>query len=231
MRTLAAWSLSLVLLAPIAPAAATARYYIAFLRPAPDRTPLAPADAERIQAAHMANIEDMGKRGIVVAAGPFEDKPPTISGIFVFALKSREEAQRIAESDPTVVAHRNVIDVVTWDGPAGIGAEYVRLHAGHPEMPEGMGVQPFFMLYAADTSASVHVTDPETTYLNGLRAAGHVAAWGSASGRPGLVAIVVFNRLTDDEAQRLMAADPAVASGSTRAEFHRWWCAAHVLPG
>src|SRR5689334_8501044 len=85
-------------------------YYLAFLRPAPDRKPLEKADAERIQKAHMANIGDMAARGVLVAAGPFDDKPVTISGIFVMKADSLEEARRIAAQDPTVVEHRNVID-------------------------------------------------------------------------------------------------------------------------
>jgi hypothetical protein len=42
--------------------------------------------------------------------------------------------------------------------------------------------------------------------------------------------MVVFNRIPDGEAQRLIAGDPAVKADVLRVEFHRWWCAAHVLP-
>jgi hypothetical protein len=41
---------------------------------------------------------------------------------------------------------------------------------------------------------------------------------------------VIFNRLPDDEARRLIDADPAVKAGLLRVDYHRWWCAAHVLP-
>ncbi|HVP00505.1 MAG TPA: YciI family protein [Bryobacteraceae bacterium] len=122
-------------------------YQIAFLRPDPARKPLTKEDAQRIQTAHMANIHSMADRGLMVAAGPFDDTPPTISGIFVFKMDSPDEASKVANEDPTVVEHRNTIDVHTWLGPKGIGEEYIRLHKEDPKTPEGMGVQPFFILF------------------------------------------------------------------------------------
>src|SRR5690348_12090426 len=125
---------------------ATDLYYLVFLRPAPERTPLAQADAERIQSAHMANIGSMAGRGILVAAGPFGDNPTTISGVFFFKTGSIEEARRIAAHDPTVVERRNVVEVVAWRGPMGLGEEYARLHKADPKTPEDMGVHPFVLL-------------------------------------------------------------------------------------
>src|SRR4051812_24882806 len=85
-------------------------YYIVFLRRAPDLKPLAKAEGDRIQSAHMANIRSMAERGILVAAGPFGDTPPSISGVFLFKTASLEETRRIAEQDPTVVEHRNTVE-------------------------------------------------------------------------------------------------------------------------
>src|SRR5512147_2760695 len=92
-------------------------YYLVFLRPAPDRKPLSKEAGEKIQADHMANIHAMANRGVMVAAGPFGDTPTTISGVFVFKVGSLEEARKIAEADPTVVEHRNTVDVHAWRGP------------------------------------------------------------------------------------------------------------------
>src|SRR5205807_768753 len=122
-------------------------YYLVFLRPDPARKPLTPADSERIQSAHMANIHAMADRGVLVVAGPFGDTPVTISGVFVFKAASLDDARHIAAEDPTVLEHRNLVDAYQWRGPAGIGAEYFRLHKQDPKTPEDMGVQPFCMLY------------------------------------------------------------------------------------
>src|SRR5215469_16049720 len=107
---------------------ATGVYYVVFLRPDPARKPLAKEEGERIQNAHMANIHKMADDGYLVAAGPFENDPPPISGVFVMKAKSIDEARRIAGEDLTVRERRNTIDVHTWRGPAGIGDEYFRLH-------------------------------------------------------------------------------------------------------
>jgi uncharacterized protein YciI len=227
--------LTLPLCAPAQSAPQSDTYYIAFLRPTPDRKPLAKEDAERLQSAHMANIHDMWTRGVLVAAGPFEDKPPAISGIFVFKTASREEAHRLADQDPTVIEHRNTIDVVTWHAPKGIGEEYTRMHKEDPKTPEGMGVQPFAMVYRGPSwdqapEERAKVMAAHDAYIGGLSREGKLSAGGLAEGAPDLLAIVVFNRMPDDEAHRLIDADPAVKAGLFRVEYHRWWCAEHVLP-
>ncbi len=94
----------------------------------------------------MVNIHAMANRGVLVAAGPFDDTPTVISGVFFFATSSIEEARRVAQADPTVAEHRNTVEVLAWRGPAGIGDEYKRLHKEKPETPEGMGIHPFVIL-------------------------------------------------------------------------------------
>ena len=217
--------------APVPPADSTAVYYLVFLRPDPARKPLPKDEGERIQAAHMANIRSMAQRGVLVAAGPFDDQPTTISGIFIFRTSSLEEARSIAALDPTVMEHRNLVDVHAWRGPMGIGDEYFRLHKERPDTPEGMGVQPLFLIYHgprwADATRSL---SEHAQYLDRLHREGKLAMMGSTEGNDELTAMVVFNRIPDDEARRLMAADPAVKAGIWQPEFHRWWCAEHVMP-
>jgi uncharacterized protein YciI len=209
-------------------------YYVVLLRAAPNRSPLSPTDAERIQNAHMDNIRAMAARGVLVVAGPFDDTPPAISGIFVFKTSSITEARGIAAEDPTVVAHRNVVEIVAWRGPRGIGVEYQRLHAEQPGAPVGMGLQPLYLMYrgpVVTASGPVEALKAHAAYVDDLRAMGKIGAAGLTEGREDLLSIVIFNRIPEDEAARLVREDPAVKSGSLRAEPHRWWCAEHVLPG
>jgi uncharacterized protein YciI len=203
-------------------------YYLVFLRPAPDRKAVPQAEMERIQTAHMANIRSMADRGVLVAAGPFGDTPPTVSGVFVFRTGSLEEARTIASADPTVVEHRNTVEVLAWRGPKGIGEEYFRLHKADPKTPENMGIQPFFVLRRGTGSEAARGHEE---YIAELRRQGKIAAAGAVDGDPEITSVVIFQRLDEAEARRLMDADPAVKSGALRVEFHRWWCAAHVLPG
>jgi len=59
----------------------------------------------------MAHIQKMAKDGILIAAGPMGDTPTTISGIFIFKAASLDEARSVASQDPTVVEHRNTLDI------------------------------------------------------------------------------------------------------------------------
>ena len=226
---LLACSLALPVLAQTQP---RALYYVVFLRPAPDRKALPKEQMEKIQADHMANIHAMADRGVLLAAGPFGDTPPTISGVFIFKTSSLEEARRIASADPTVVEHRNLVDVFAWRGPAGLGDEYVRLHKADPKTPEDMGIQPFMLLRRGpsfDRRADVQTAHGE--YLQKLRSEGKIAASGPVEGDPDIVGVVVYNRIPDADARKLADEDPFVKAGVARIEQHRWYCAAHVLPG
>jgi len=212
-----------------------APYYVVFLRPDPGRKPLAKADAERIQSAHMANILKMAADGILWAAGPFEDTPTTISGIFVFKTSSLQSAQAIAAQDPTVVEHRNAVDVHAWQGPADIGVEYFRLHKLDPHTPENMQVHPLCLLYrgaawdekqtARDSLLAAH-----ERYINQLREQGKLGAAGGIDAPDDLLALVIFRAVPMEDAQRLLDADPAVQASVLRVEYHHWWSADHVLP-
>jgi uncharacterized protein YciI len=214
----------------------TSIYYVVFLRPNPARKPIAKEESDRIQNAHMANIHKMADDGLLAAAGPFENDPPPISGIFVMKAKSIEDAQRIANDDPTVREHRNMIDVHAWRGPAGIGDEYFRLHKEHPETPENMGVQPILLLtrgpawnLTAPKERVVRLAEHQH-YMDELRGAGKLGAAGPVEGDREMIGIVVFHRIPLEEAAQLIDADSAVKAGVLSVEAHRWWSSDHVLP-
>jgi uncharacterized protein YciI len=214
---------------------ATARYYVVFLRRSPERKPLPKEDADRIQTAHMANIHKMADDGVLVSAGPFEDTPPNISGIFVFSTDSLATAERIAAQDPTVVAHRNTVDVHAWAGPAGIGEEYRRLHKLDPKTPENMQIHPFCIVFrgrkwgTSKQHQAAWIREHER-YVQQLRAKGKLSAAGPIENSGDFAGLVIFRPISLDEAQTLMKTDPAVKAGALRVEYHRWWSSDHVLP-
>jgi uncharacterized protein YciI len=210
-------------------------YFVVFLRPDPARKAIDKTERERIQNAHMANIMQMAKDGILVSAGPFDDQPATISGIFFFRAASIEKAREIAARDPTVVEHRNTVDVHAWRGPEGMGAEYFRLHKEHPETPENMGIQPLVISHyetawqgTAEQTAAILAAHGK--YMQGLRHDGKLGAAGMFEGDSDLGGMVIFQRIPMEEARSLVAADPAVKAGFLRPELHVWWSAEHVLP-
>jgi uncharacterized protein YciI len=233
---LAALSVALFLQAQTTSTESSPRpYYVVFLRPDPARKPLAKADGERLMAAHMANIQKMAHDGVLISAGPFDDQPVTISGIFVFKVDSLETARTIALQDPTVTEHRNTVEAHSWSGPPGIGVEYRRLHDLDPKTPENMQMHPLCMLYRGsaweeksstrDSLLAVH-----QKFVDSLREQGKLGAAGPIEAPDDLVGLVIFKAIPFEDAQKLLQEDPAIQAGVLRAEYHQWWSSDHVLP-
>jgi uncharacterized protein YciI len=239
MRT----SVALVVLALAAPAAIpcgaapafaggdTESYFVAFLRPDPGRKPIELAERERIMAAHMANIHRMADSGVLIAAGPMEDKTVTISGIFILKAGSLAEARRIAAQDPTITEKRNTIDVHPWLGPKGIGVAYFQWKRDHPAAEDAMAAHAFCLLKHGPSWKGDPRSDGEhAVFIDSLRRAGLLAAAGNIDDDPELFAICIFKTSSADEATRIIGQDPPVQSGRLAVELHRWWTADLVLP-
>jgi uncharacterized protein YciI len=214
---------------PLAPDASQV-YFVAFLRPAPDRKPLASAEAERIQSAHMANIRKMASDGVLVAAGPMDDHTVTISGIFVFKTSSLAEAKRIADQDPTVVEHRNTIDVHEWRGPAGIGDEYFRYAKEHPGEKAHMAGHALCIFLSGPAKTKQGAAGAHLQWMKQMRDQGKLAAAGVFEDDPQLAGMAIFKADSAEDANKLVAQDPAVQSGELVSEMHLWWSADRVLP-
>jgi uncharacterized protein YciI len=207
-------------------------YYVGFLRPNPARKPIEQADRERIMAAHMANIHKMADDGVLAAAGPMEDKPTTISGVFIFKTPSLAEARRIAAMDPTVAEGRNTIDVHTWLGPEGVGSRYFQWKKENPGGKDVMAAHAFCILLRAPPApaAGAQPDAEHEAFVESLRVSGVLAAAGRVAGDPDIAGIVIFKSDSMDDARGAMARDPAVQSGRLQPEYHRWWSADLVLP-
>lgn len=77
-------------------------------------TPMPPADAEQVQAAHMAHIIALMKSGKLLAAGPFV-QPGEKRGVFVFAPEvTLDEAKALAAQDPAVAAGHMALEFHPW---------------------------------------------------------------------------------------------------------------------
>ena len=79
---------------------------------------------------HMANINRLYYDGILKVAGPFGKNDLTWRGLFIFDCKTREEAEKIAMSDPAVAAGLFAVNIVPWYG-SPIGS----FTHGKPEKP------------------------------------------------------------------------------------------------
>lgn len=94
------------------------RYVMAFLKSGPSR-PDDPEEAQALQQAHMKNIRRMAEAGQLVLAGPFRDDGE-MRGIYVFAVDSVEEAERLTATDPAIQAGSLVMELHPWYGSAAL---------------------------------------------------------------------------------------------------------------
>lgn len=89
-------------------------YTFVLLRRGPRAGEYGEDELSRLQAAHLAFLDDMRARGHLLAAGPFDDQPDeTLRGFCLFRT-SLEETRALVQEDPSVQAGRMAADVMTW---------------------------------------------------------------------------------------------------------------------
>jgi len=94
-------------------------YTIVLLRLPPDPPVLPDEEADRIQEAHLAFLDDQRAEGALLAAGPFRDRvDENLRGLCVYALPL-DDVREIAAHDPSVVAGCMEAQVFTWLIPPG----------------------------------------------------------------------------------------------------------------
>jgi len=93
-------------------------YVIAFLKVGPNRDQ--PEEEQKeLQRAHLDNIGRMADDGSLVLAGPFS-KEGDLKGIYIFDVKTIEEAQELTRTDPAIEAGRLVMELHPWYGTAAL---------------------------------------------------------------------------------------------------------------
>jgi uncharacterized protein YciI len=214
------------------PEAKPPRYYLVLLRPDPGRKVLSKGDSKRLQSAHMANIRQLANDGDLVAAGPCDDEPTTISGLFILPdVGTLREARQIAVHDPTVLKRRNTVEVYAWLGPPGIGDEYNKLHKADPDLPENMQLHPLALLYRGTAWApNDRLLAAHEQYIQELKQQGKLGAAGPTETPDDLAGVVIFKAISMADAQVYLSKDPAVRARVLRIDWHRWLAADHVLP-
>jgi uncharacterized protein YciI len=74
-------------------------------------------EVEKIQAGHLANIERLYKEGKIDLAGPFDntnEADDNWRGIFVFNVQSKEEVEKLLQTDPAVSSGRLSYIIKPW---------------------------------------------------------------------------------------------------------------------
>jgi uncharacterized protein YciI len=75
---------------------------------------------------HMEFIGRLAKEGKLVLAGPFGDEQD-VRGIYIFDLKSVEDARKLVETDPSIKGGLFVVELRPWYGTAAL-MEVLKIH-------------------------------------------------------------------------------------------------------
>ena len=69
---------------------------------------------------HMANIGRLADEGKLAVAGPFRKNDRQYRGLYIFNVKTVEEAQKLVETDPVVRSGIMVAELTPWYGSASL---------------------------------------------------------------------------------------------------------------
>jgi uncharacterized protein YciI len=106
------------------------QYFFVLIKTGPNQN-FDSAQKAKLFQGHMANINRLYYDGIIKAAGPFGKNAYTWRGIFIFDCKTKEEAEKITQSDPAVAAGLFTVEISPWySAPIGSFAH------GKPTKPE-----------------------------------------------------------------------------------------------
>lgn len=80
-----------------------------------DAPELADEAAEALQDAHIAHLQSLRERGILVASGPFSDQPDDSWRGLCLLRTGPDDARRLFDDDPLVRRGRLVAVALTWN--------------------------------------------------------------------------------------------------------------------
>ncbi|MBK6721787.1 MAG: hypothetical protein IPO41_02805 [Acidobacteria bacterium] len=73
---------------------------------------------DEIFAGHMANIGRLAGEGKLALAGPFGKNDRQYRGIFILAVTTVEEAQKLVDTDPVIKSGMMIAELTPWYGSA-----------------------------------------------------------------------------------------------------------------
>ena len=95
-------------------------YVLAILKTGPNDAKVTGDARKEIFKGHFANMTRLAAEGKLAVAGPFNDPAKVYRGLFIFAVKTVDEAKALADTDPTVKSGVLVVEYVPWYGSASL---------------------------------------------------------------------------------------------------------------
>jgi uncharacterized protein YciI len=99
------------------------RYTFVLLRRPPDAPDYPEERLDELQEQHLGHLADLRERGVLLLAGPFDDRTDeSLRGLCILTL-ALDETREVMSRDPSVVAGRMVADVMSfWTLPGSLPA-------------------------------------------------------------------------------------------------------------
>ena len=100
-----------------------AGYFMTLIKPGPKQKTFTEEQAQELSRGHFAHIGKQAAAGHLILAGPFgeNESGKKLSGLYLYAVESLEEAQRLSREDPSVKAGYFEVETVPWFGPKSLG--------------------------------------------------------------------------------------------------------------
>jgi len=95
------------------------RFTFVLLRRPPDAPDYTEERLDEIQAQHLAHLDVLRERGVLLLAGPFGDQPDESLRGFCLLTSGLDETRELMAGDPAIVAGRMAADVMSWWTPRG----------------------------------------------------------------------------------------------------------------
>jgi uncharacterized protein YciI len=210
-------------------------YQVAFLKRGPTWTAEVTPEVERLQAAHMANMQRLANEQKLIGGGPFVDGGQW-RGLFIFKVGSVAEARALSATDPAVQAGRLALDVYEWWGPKGVGEPYRARVRQNPDAPADMRRYQLAVLQRGPAWTQEETPERQALqrrhlgYLTQLTEEGVLRAAGPLDGSDGWLGLAFYQLDSPVEARARAEADPAVRAGRMTVEVLTLMMDSGVLP-
>jgi uncharacterized protein YciI len=104
-------------------------YVLVILKTGPTPVPKGP-ERDAMFKGHFANMERLAAEGKLVIAGPFGDATGDWRGLFIFDVKTIDEAKALTATDPVIMNGEMVAEFHPWYGSAALKL----VNEAHPKL-------------------------------------------------------------------------------------------------
>ncbi len=94
-------------------------YVLVILKTGPQRMPKGP-ERDAMFKGHFANMERLAADGKLVVAGPFGDEGGDWRGLFIFDVKTVDEARALTATDPVIINGEMIAEYHVYYGSAAL---------------------------------------------------------------------------------------------------------------